>query len=838
MFDFRIVSLLIISSVSILAVGPIAGIAGADSPGNADSPESEFSSGSDSAADHWKSTGWPLLQKYCLDCHNEDTQEGELDLSGMGSLDALEGGAGSMQRVLEMVRFGAMPPEDAELPSDDERKSLVRSLDRTMFAVSCDLRPRPGKVTARRLNRAEYNHSIRDLFGIDLHPADAFPSDEVGAGFDNNGDVLSLSPMLIEKYIDAAELVATNVLIDPATLPKLDDDRPSDQLLVHGDAKTGSFNGRFLASDAFAWAEFDVPYRGEYKVRIYGGNTDRKKDATDVAVYNQDGLLLEVDDLEYYGGSGSSKSFDFRIKLEKGKHTFYVEPLEKQVKLEVGKTVSKRFANLDAKLIADAVERQKQLLKPDRNISGKDFPFMIRRISVSGPRELPDDAFPPSQKQILRRRAREDGGKWRGVREAAIECLRPLMRRAFREPVSKQDVEPYAEIVSTATQRGDSFYRGLQVAISAVLVSPRFLFRVETPPDDWKREEDGSVRLTPHQLASRLSYFLWSSLPDESLLADADRGKLSQKRIEQHVHRMIKDAKADALGEQFAAQWLGLRNLEQHEADTDQFTTFTPSLRKSMASETERVFMHVVRENRPVGELLTCDYTFLNAELAEHYGLEIDAAEKVGDGFHRVSLHQTPRRGVLGHASVLTLTSNPGRTSPVKRGKWILENVLGTPPPEPPPGVPELEESKVANANASFREQMEIHRTDPTCAACHRVMDQLGFGLEQFDAIGRYRVEERGLEIDASGELPGGRLFNGPAELSDILGHTEGDAFAKTVVHRLLTFALGRELTPTDRCTVDEIVAKTAERDHRFVDLVLEVVRSRPFQYYDWSEPN
>jgi hypothetical protein len=297
---------------------------------------------------------------------------------------------------------------------------------------------------------------------------------------------------------------------------------------------------------------------------------------------------------------------------------------------------------------------------------------------------------------------------------------------------------------------------------------------------------------------------------------------------------MLADHKSDALARQFAAQWLGLRNLEVHEADTDRFKSFTPALRQAMARETELVFMHAVRSNQPVAQLLTSDYTFVNGQLASHYGI----AGVKGSGFQKVSLKETPRRGVLSHASVLTLTSNPVRTSPVKRGKWILDNVLGTPPPDPPAGVPELEETRTASASASLREQLEIHRADPACAACHRVMDQLGFGLEQFDAIGRYRDKQGGLAVDASGELPGGRVFNGAAELSQILGETESEAFARTVVRQLMTFALGRELVPSDRCIVDEIVKRTSKQDHRFVNVILEVVNSRPFLYYDWVETN
>jgi hypothetical protein len=407
------------------------------------------------------------------------------------------------------------------------------------------------------------------------------------------------------------------------------------------------------------------------------------------------------------------------------------------------------------------------------------------------------------------------------------------MRRAFRQPVPDDEIKPYVALVKQATDRGESFHRGLQIAVSAVLMSPRFLFRVETPPVDWEPEEDGSVALTPQQLATRLSYFLWSSLPDEPLLKDAEEGTLDAKQLEAHVARMLADPKADAMAQQFAAQWLGLRNLDTHEADTDRFGSFTPSLRMAMATETESLFMHLLRGNRPVTDLLTSDFTFANQELAEHYGID----GITGDTFQQVSLQGSQRRGLLAHASILTLTSNPGRTSPVKRGKWILENILGTPPPEPPSGVPELEETKTASDNATLREQMEIHRSDPSCASCHRVMDELGFGLEQYDAIGRFREADGSAPIDASGELPGGRSFLGAAELCEILSKTESEAFARTAVDRLLTFALGRQLTPTDRCTVDAIVEKTAPQGHRIQDLIVEVVRSRPFRYYEWTEP-
>ncbi len=791
------------------------------------------------ATSQWEKTGWPMLQKFCIDCHNQDNQEAEVDLSLLENLNGSEAASASMQRVLEMVRFGAMPPDDADLPTDTERKELVNAIDGALYSVVCDMRPRPGKVTARRLNRAEYNHTIRDLFAMDLRPADKFPSDEVGAGFDNNGDILSLSPMQIEKYLDAAEAVSQDVIIDPATLPQMEFEVAPDQILVHGETRTGRFNGRFLAPDAFAWVDVSVPVKGEYEIRVRGGNSAKGKPKSFVAVYDEKGILVELDDLEYFGGSGRADSFRFRVELAKGKHRFAMEPLEQKPSgLKIGKTYSKRFDSMDRQIVRDAHERRNHPLKPDNDIDTSDFPFMFRSVEIEGPIKTPDHLLPPSQWKILRRVAKHSQGKWSGVDQAARESLKPLMRRAFRGPVTDDEVKPYADLVQKMCDHGESYYRGMQVAVSAILVSPRFLFRIETPPDGWKppsenSSDDLSVPLTPHQLATRLSYFLWSSTPDDWLLTQADQNHLSGHALDYAVKRLLADPRSDALASQFAAQWLGLRNLAEHEADTKKtFKDFDPKLIDAMSRETQSLFMHLIHQNRPVGEMLTADYTFLNTDLAKHYGIKHES-----DDFQKVSLQGTPRRGILAHGSMLTLTSNPTRTSPVKRGKWILENVLGTPPPDPPANVPELDQAKAAAANASLRDQMELHRQSPTCSSCHRVMDQLGFGLEEFDAIGRYRTMDGKLPVDASGVLPGGRKFTGAAQLSDVLGKTEREAFARTVTERLLTFAIGRELSPSDRCVVDEIVLKTRDKDHRMADLILAVVKSRPFQYYDWQSP-
>lgn len=820
----KIAFLMSFGGLSAVAVGSFVSTAGAAPP------QAKTEPSADGKLAAWQTNGWPLMQGYCIDCHNADTKEAGLDLERFESLDDLSGA--EIKRVVEMVRFGAMPPEDYEAPEIAERKQLVAALEETMFSATCDLEPKAGKVTARRLNRSEYNRSIHDLFGMDLRPADQFPSDEVGGGFDNNGDVLTLSPMLIEKYLQAAETVSQAVVIDPADLPDVDLDLPGDQLTIYGEPLVGSFYGRFVDRDSFAWIDLDLPYEGEYSISIRGGTTEKDSDPTRVAICDPDGLIIAVDDLKYFGGGGSADSMRVSVQLEKGKHRLFVVPLHDDREVKIGEERLDITQSMQPERVEAIKSKLGTPVPVTRGIDEKEYPFMFRAMSISGPKRHPDWAFPPKQFSIVRDRPSGRKGRYEKVTETAMKNLRPLMRRVFRGPVTDSEVRPYAELVKQVTDEDKSFYRGMQIAISAMLVSPRFLFRVETPTADVKPNEFGDVPLSDHQLASRLSYFLWSSTPDDTLLDLADRGQLRGDALQQQVRRMLEDPRADALAENFAAQWLGLRNLSGHEADDERFPDFDDALKSAMNRETQLFFMHVLRNNLPISEFLTADYTFANQTLANHYGVELNSAERESEAeFQKVSLTTTPRRGLLSHASILTLTSTPTRTSPVLRGKWILENVLGIKAPEPPAGVPNLDETKSAGDNATLREQLELHRQSPTCASCHRVMDQLGFGLDDFDAIGQFRTQDAGKPIDASGSLPDGRSFNGGAELSRMLSETETPALARTLIERLLTFAIGRELTPDDRCTLDEIVAQTQPKQFRLANIVAAVADSRQFQF-------
>ena len=452
-------------------------------------------------------------------------------------------------------------------------------------------------------------------------------------------------------------------------------------------------------------------------------------------------------------------------------------------------------------------------------------PLSIGVFELEGPLDAAggnglDAAARPRLRLVL-----PEGG--RSPRDAARDTLTPLVRRAFRRSPRPGEVEAFADLANRVIERGASYPKALEVAVAAVLVSPHFLFRVERDePAETSTKPASSRPLGDFELASRLSYFLWSSMPDERLLGLAEQGQLRhEETLLAETRRMLADPRSRTLAENFASQWLNLRGLDEIAPDPKRFPRFNAALRSDMRRETELLFDTVVRENRSLLELLDADFTFVNERLAAHYGLP---AVK-GNDFRRVSLQGTTRAGVLTHASVLTLTSNPTRTSPVKRGKWIMENILGTPPPDPPANVPELSATQAAEPNASLRQALEIHRRDPNCAVCHQQMDTLGFGFENFDAVGRWRDRDGDHPVDAAGVLPDGSKFSGPGELVAILKEKKSE-YIKTLSERMLTYALGRGMTPADRCAIDEIRRRVASDGYRATALVEAIVRSETFR--------
>lgn len=809
------------------------------------------------AASEWATTGWPLMQAYCVDCHNEDYPEAEVDLTLLETLEGVQANSELAIRAVSMIEFASMPPDDADLPDEEERRQLGDQLDTLVFYGACDLRPRPGHTTARRLNRAEYNNAIGDLFGIDFQPANSFPSDEVGGGFDNNADVLSLSTMLMDKYLTAAEDVTSKVIVDPAKLPHIDETFAGDTLYIFGETKTGSFGQRYITADGMAWIDVKIPVGGEYSFDVMASPQKESLSRVVSTMHSADGTLKAIFEHEKHEDSGGDDHESIRMRLDPGTHRFFfrteLTPASERDKLkddpdwQIGKSVFEPIAKIDEVELEKTRLEKGTTLHHDRSIDFEKFPMRYNRFVVKGPSAATREDLPPGQRKLLGKIPGKRGDHYRDVVGPAKNALRPLLRHAFRCEISDEDLAPYVGLVEQMCERGDSYYDAMRVAISAALVSPRFLFRVEVPESEEARQlaEAGEPSpLSSTQLASRLSFFLWSSLPDEELLDAAARDDLVDpaKRSAQ-VQRMLADPKSDTLGTQFARQWFALGNLNSRDlsefaasssGDVAAAAKVTPEM---LSAETERLFLHLLRENRPLEELLTSETTYIGPELAQWYGVEYPT-DQAANEYAAINMSDRGRKGILGHAGVLLTTSFPTRNSPVLRGKWILENILGTPPPDPPPGVPTLEESESASANASLREQLEQHRADPGCASCHRVMDQLGFGLEDFDHLGRMRAADDPARLDATGELPGGRSFAGATELTTLLAQTEQQRLAETAVRRMLSFAIGRELRPSDRCFVEAILANTQDQNYRVGDLLEQVILSPPFLNHQAELPS
>jgi len=728
----------------------------------------------------------PFLTTYCIDCHGPDEQMAGIAVHDLTVTGDFMQKRKTWERVYRMVNAGAMPPSDYDpLPEDDKRSHVSEYLYDQLFNFDCDLVHHPGRPTIQRLNRAEYNNTIRDLFGIHLRPADEFPADDVGEGFDNIGDVLSLPPLLLEKYLDAAEQVA-DAVIDTHDYSKPQTLRfEGDQLVSSLDRDSAQRGFKVLYTNGKVSAKADVPADGTYRVRVEAVADQAGNEKAKVAI-----------------DAAGNRFQTFEIKEHRKP-----EWLECDVELKKGRH------ELAAVFLNDFYDTKAKGGTKDRNAG-------IRVIELVGPS---GGIRRPERHEIHERFVTVYPGGDTTVHEAASRVLQPILYRAFRRPVTQDEVSRYAGLVEkTVNEYGESYEQGLSTALQAILVAPDFLFRLEPAPQG----KEDTRRLNDFEIASRLSYFLWSSTPDDDLLAMAKNGRLNDETVlREQIARMLRDEKAQALAANFAAQWLNLRNLAEVTPNPDVFPKFDEPLKEAMARETELLFNTIVREDRSIDEFLTADYTFVNSRLAEHYGLKGVS----GDDFVRVALTGTHRAGVLTHASILTLTSNPGRTSPVKRGKWILENILNDAPPPAPPSVPPLEDTAEAQPGLSLREQLAIHREDPGCASCHKTMDPLGLGLENFDAIGRWRESDGKHPIDATGELPDGDRFSGPMELLDVIQRRKAQ-FHRALAERMLTYALGRGLEYYDKCAIDETLKRMEQRGNRFSALVEGIVLSDCFQ--------
>lgn len=779
----------------------------------------------------------PFIARSCYVCHNANLKSGGVNLEALQTPASITENRETWERILRKLRAGEMPPKSQPRPDPQELKFVIGWIEGELKRADTLANARGAdRVTVRRLNRAEYNNTIRDLLGVGLRPADNFPQDDSGYGFDNIADVLSLSPVLMEKYLSAAEQVARAAVFGPEpvkpTMVKL---RSAGQRITPSLTPLFEYDVTGLTLPNAIHVTHRCPVDGEYILRVFlGGTRPLGSEPFSLALWIDGRQMQSVefdptktaafDDSERQDLGG--KVQEFRVKLTAGDHWIAASILRLYEGLPAkynGPNPSRKPPpqppqfkpppNLPPARIAEFRKRFEERLASFEKAPVNEA--RLTSIDIGGPYNQAKGASLESTKAIY------TCGHLNGHHssQCARKIVTNLARRAFRRPVTPQEVDKLVSFVTLARKNGDSFEEGLCQSLQAMLVSPYFLFRIE-------QSGEVSQATSDHELASRLSYFLWSSMPDDELMQLADKQMLHRAEVlEAQVRRMLKDPKSRALVDNFGGQWLELRKLESVKPDRQRFPGFDEYLRMSMRRETELFFENIIREDRSILDFIDADYTFVNERLAQLYKLP----DVKGPEFRKVTLSSgTERGGVLTQAAVLTISSYATRTSPVLRGKWILEKILNAPPPPPLPDVPNLDESKIGSA-ASLRQQLEAHRQNATCASCHARMDPLGFGLESFDAIGAWRAQDGKFPIDASGVLPDGRTFKGPGELKAIL-KADRSAFAEGLTEKLMIYALGRGLESNDKAVVKRIVSGLSVDDYRFSRLVIEITGSLPFQ--------
>ena len=770
-----------------------------------------------------------FVQKKCVACHNATVTSGGVNLAGHKDSTTFTEYREIWERATAKMKSGEMPPPGVPKPAPEDLRAVTSWLESEFARQDAAIKPDTGLVAARRLNRAEYNNSLRDLLGIDLHAADNFPQDQAAFGFDNISDALTLSSVLLEKYADAAELSVRTALFGPAKQkPAVSHYAMAVRLnAARGKVPTLDLTNYDLTGLSSRHAGHTIhrfPVDAVYSFRlVLNGHRPNQSMPAHIGLWVDSKLVqqgeMDATDLE-------GQLLDFRMKVPAGEHLISASYLKEFHGLPAnynGPEPSTRkpgaLINPRGKLSPQDIETLRKLgtkIKTDAIETRIDHRF--EAIDIGGPFEQTSAPSPESRKLVF------VCGKQTAV--CAHRIISEFAARAFRRPLQRNEADRYAGLYALARKEGDSFDESIATALEGVLVSPHFLFRIERDVVPARGAETaGSVPVSDFELASRLSYFLWSSVPDAELLRLAGLHQLHIPAVQEaQVRRMLRDEKARALVDNFAGQWLQFRNIDVVRPDAGKFPDFDESLRYSMRRETELFLENVVRGDGRVLELLSADYSFLNERLARFYGVP----GVTGPEFRRVDMSSSQRGGgVLAHGSILTISSYSTRTSPVVRGKWILENFLNAPPPPPPPSVPALDDSKVGES-ASLRTQMEAHRAQPQCASCHAKMDPLGFGLENLNAIGQWREKDGQIPVDSSGKLPDGRTFQGPKELKTLmLGDRE--AFFRALSEKMLIYALGRGLERYDRQALRQIEASLAQDDH-FSTLALGIVRSLPFQ--------
>jgi mono/diheme cytochrome c family protein len=748
-----------------------------------------------------------LTTTYCVSCHSDKLKTAGLSLQGL-DLATVPEHADVWEKVMRKMRTGEMPPPMVRNRPDTKTETAFASYLESSIDYGAYLHPNPGRTPVHRLNRAEYSNAIRDLLAVDVKPGDWLPVDDSGYGFDNIAAVLSTSPALLERYMSAGRKISRFAVGD-LTLKPIDEIYDAQRDPVKGSRNEQLNEDLPFGSRAGMSVEHYFPVDAEYTftLRFAGGR----------------GAAAGAPD-------DPTDANSIRIPVRAGLHTVGATSPRENPKPEAEAPAGGRGGGGGAAGGAGAGSQLPTSI--DLRLDGarvKRFDVFggapePGRLTIGGPYKITGRGNTPSRAKIFichPAKPTEESA-------CARRILTNLAHHAFRRPVTSADVDPIYAFYQTARKTGD-FESGVEDALRAILVSPEFLFRIENDPSS---AQTGQVfRVTDLELASRLSFFLWSSIPDDELLAAAEQGKLKDPAVLRHeVVRMLDDPRSDALVSNFAGQWLHLRNVETVKPDAGIFS-FDEALRESMIQETTLLVGSIVKEDRSLLDLLDADYTFLNQRLAEHYGVP----HIYGSQFRRVTVTDQNRRGLLGQGSILTVTSYPNRTSVVQRGKWVLENLLGTPPPPPPPDVPPFQAAPNGKV-LTMREAMQVHRANPTCAACHGRMDPIGFALENFDGVGKWRNEDAGKPIDNSGKLPDGTEFQGPAGLRQLMLTKYKDDFVRTGTEKLLTYALGRGVEYSDYATIRAIDREAARDNYRISALILAVVNSTPFQMRRASE--
>ena len=750
-----------------------------------------------------------VLGKYCVTCHNQRTKSGGLALDTLNLAD-VRNHAEEWEKVVRKVSTGAMPPVGRSRPDKAMADSLVTWLETELDRAAAE-RLNPGRPTLQRLNRSEYTNAVRDVLGVELDAASLLPADVAGHGFDNNADALTLSPAQTERYLGAAAKIAQMALGQPRGLPT------PDTTFVPDDQNQGMRFSDDLPFGSRAGVAFRYffPVDGEYLFEMRPKENGLAGGFQGITAEPHQ-LYARLDNVQVWTGTVGGPEFAGDPEARGDRDTKVAELLRFKLPVRSGvRLVQVYFAAKTSAYLEDLFD------KSLHNKKGASQPS-IAMVTITPPQPgtaLASDS--PSRRRVLICTPRH--------RDEEAACARKIISalagRAYRRTVTDADLRvPLASYRDGASRGG--FESGIEMAIRSILVNPDFLFRMESQPAGVA--PDTPYRVSDVDLASRLSFFLWSSVPDEQLLQIAEKNDLRKPEVlQQQVRRMLADPRSQALVDNFAGQWLHIRNVNGHQPSPETLFHYDDNLRKAFERETELFFESIMRENRSVVDLLDADYTYLNERLAKHYGI----SGIFGERFRRVSLPpDSPRRGLLGKGSVLMATSYPNRTSPVIRGKWILENIFGAPPPPPPPNVPELKDERDPRKVLPIREQLAAHRANPACAGCHAQMDQLGFSLENFDAIGEWRDSYMsGARVDASGQLPGGTKFNGPSELRQVLV-THSDEFVTTMIEKMLTYALGRGLEASDAPAVRKIKRDAARENYRFGSLIQGIITSTPFQ--------